>query len=47
MAIGFLTIIIIIGVIGAILYGRKLVKTEKTDAVLAIQKEQKEEHTGL
>jgi len=33
MAIGFLTIGIIIAVIGAILYGRKLVKTEKTDAV--------------
>ena len=33
MAIGFLTIAIIIAVIGAILYGRKLVKTEKTDAV--------------
>ena len=33
MAIGFLTIGIIIAVIGAILYGRRLVKTEKTDAV--------------
>ena len=33
MTIGFLTIGIIIAVIGAILYGRKLVKTEKTDAV--------------
>ena len=33
MAIGFLTIAIIIAVIGAILYGRKLVRTEKTDAV--------------
>jgi len=33
MAISFLTIGIIIAVIGAILYGRKLVKTEKTDAV--------------
>ena len=33
MAIGFLTITIIIAVIGAILYGRRLVKTEKTDAV--------------
>ena len=33
MAIGFLTIVIIIAVIGAILYGIKLVKTEKTDTV--------------
>ena len=33
MAIGFLTILIIIAVIGSILYGQRLTKTEKTDAV--------------
>ena len=33
MFIGFLTIGIIISIVGAILYGRKLIKTERTDAV--------------
>ncbi len=33
MIIGFLTFFIIFSVIGAILYGQRLIKTEKTDAV--------------
>ena len=33
MIIGILTFFIIVAVIGAILYGRRLIKTEKTDAV--------------
>jgi len=33
MIIGFLTFLIIFAVIGAILYGQRLIKTEKTDAV--------------
>ena len=33
MIIGILTFFIIVAVIGAILYGQRLIKTEKTDAV--------------
>ena len=33
MIIGSLTFLIIFAVIGAILYGQRLIKTEKTDAV--------------
>ena len=47
MITGFVTFITIFAVVGAILYGRRLVKTEKSDAVLAILKEQKEEYIGL
>ena len=42
----FVTILIIVSVIGCILYGRRLIRTEKVDAVLVIQKELKVEHTG-
>ena len=47
MITGFITFFTIFAVVGAILYGRKLIKTEKTDAVLEILKEQKEECIGL
>ncbi len=33
MITGFITFFTIFAVVGAILYGRKLIKTEKTDAV--------------
>ena len=33
MIIGILTFLIIFAVIGSILYGQRLIKTEKTDAV--------------
>jgi len=33
MIIGILTFFIIVAVIGSILYGQRLIKTEKTDAV--------------
>ena len=47
MITGFITFFTIFAVVGAILYGRKLIKTEKTMLFLEILKEQKEECIGL
>ena len=41
MIISTLTFLIIFAVIGAILYGQRLIKTEKSDAVLGILKDLK------
>ena len=47
MVTGTITFLIIFAVIGSILYGQRLVKTEKSDAVLEILKEPKVEYIGL
>ena len=47
MITGIITFLIIFAVIGSILYGIKLTKTEKVDAVLETLKELKVELTGL
>ena len=47
MFTGILTFLIIFAVIGSILYGQRLVKTEKTDAVFGNPKEQRVACTGL
>ena len=47
MLTGITTFLIIFAVVGAILYGRKLAKNEKLDAVLETLKEPKVELIGL
>ena len=42
-----ITFLIIVAIIGCIMYGRKLIRTEKVDAVLETLKEPKVEHIGL
>ena len=41
------TFLIIVAIIGCIMYGRKLIKSEKVDAVFGTQSELKEELIGL
>jgi len=42
----FITILIFVAVIGCILYGRRLIRTEKVDAVFGNPERAKVEHTG-
>ena len=46
MITGFLTFVFFFAIVGSILYGRKLIKTEKVDAVFEIQKDRKVESIG-
>ena len=46
MITAFLTFVFFFAIVGCVLYGRKLIKTEKVDAVLEIQKEHKVEFIG-
>ena len=46
MITGFLTFVFFFAIVGCVLYGRKLIKTEKVDAVLVILNELKVDYTG-
>ena len=47
MVTGFITFFVIFAVIGSILYGRRLIKTEKVDAVFGNPERAKGVLTGL
>ena len=48
MITGFITFFVIFAVVGAILYGRRLIKTEKTDTVFGNPEKAKGgEHWGV